>query len=206
MHIQNGSAGRTTEQRVKGARGAAVAAVMCSAVLGAAVPAQAAGPVAKPAAAVRTTAAVAAKSSQYSYHYTYDLFRQAESAKSSFHKMNKIMKGVFPLKGMPKTVKKGQKICLEGGKKCNPVLVTKVGQTYFTLKSLPGHLEGAGKYITFSLKKKSDDTLYLDVRAKGPKTVWQKHPLGGSANYLFAKASWGLFAHQLREVGQYNLI
>ncbi|GAA3125569.1 hypothetical protein GCM10010449_53800 [Streptomyces rectiviolaceus] len=196
-------------------------AVLSAAVLASGVPAQAAvaetgqsvraAEVAaeqRPAqpAAERGAQARAARGGQYGYHYEYFVSRRTATAQVSFRKMNRIMNSVFPIPGMPKTVKKGQKICLKGGGRCNPVRVTKVGKTYFRLKSLPGHLEGAGKVITFTLKKKSGGRLYLDVRAKGPKTAWQRHPLGGGANKLFAKGMWGMYATNLSSAAQYNLI
>ncbi|MGW7084063.1 hypothetical protein ACWGH2_11285 [Streptomyces sp. NPDC054871] len=219
MRVRRFESGRTA----KGARGVrtAVAGVLLSAaVLASGMPAQAAvaesgRPVRaaevaaeQPAQPVseRGTQPRAARGGQYGYHYEYFVSRRTATAQVSFRKMNHIMNAVFPIPGMPKTVKKGQKICLKGGGRCNPVRVTKVGKTYFRLKSLPGHLEGANKLITFTLKKKSGGRLYLDVRAKGPKTAWQRHPLGGGANKLFAKGMWGMYATNLSSAAQYNLI
>ncbi|BBC33619.1 hypothetical protein SGFS_049130 [Streptomyces graminofaciens] len=182
--------------------GTAVTAALGAALLLPAVPASAA-PAAGAQNAAATTA-VAAKA-DYKYHFTYRVIRKTTPAEVSFKKMNKIMNGVFPIKGMPKTVKQGQKICLKMVKDCNPVKVTKVGKTYFTLKSLPGHLEGAGKNITFKLVKRNG-YLVLDVTASGPKAVWQKHPLTEKGNRLFAKGMWGAYAVNLAKAAEYNLV
>lgn len=203
MHALNGGAGKRMA-------GTAVTAAIGAALLLPAVPASAA-----PAAATQNVAAVqtaqapaaatAAAKGEYKYHFTYRVIRKTTPAEVSFKKMNKIMNGVFPIKGMPKTVKKNQKICLKMVKDCNPVRVTAVGKTYFTLKSLPGHLEGAGKYITFKLVKKNG-YLVLDVSAHGPKAVWQKHPLTEKSNRLFAKGMWGAYAVNLAKAAEYNLV
>ncbi|MFD4476146.1 hypothetical protein ACFWPU_08525 [Streptomyces sp. NPDC058471] len=213
--------GGRTARGTRGIRAAVLGVVLSAAVVAAGTPAQAAVTETRPVRAevaaelpaqpvtqqVRQGAEPrAARGSQYGYHFEYYVSRRTATAQVSFRKMNRIMNSVFPIPGMPKTVKKGQKICLKGGGRCNPVRVTKVGKTYFVLKSLPGHLEGAGKVITFTLKKKSGGRLYLDVRAKGPKTVWQRHPLGGGANKLFAKTMWGMYATNLSSAAQYNLI
>lgn len=217
MRMRRFEGGRTAGG-TRGIRTAVLGVVLSAAVLAAGTPAQAAvaeaGTVRAEVAAELPAQPVtqqgaqprAARGGQYGYHYEYYVSRRTATAQVSFRKMNRIMNSVFPIPGMPKTVKKGQKICLKGGGRCNPVRVTKVGKTSFVLKSLPGHLEGAGKVITFTLKKKSGGRLYLDVRAKGPKTVWQRHPLGGGANKLFAKAMWGMYATNLGSAAQYNLI
>jgi hypothetical protein len=194
MYALNGGAGKRMA-------GTAVAAAIGAALLLPAVPASAA-----PAApAAQAAPAVAAKGGEYTYHYTYRVIRKTTPAEVSFKKMNKIMNGVFPIKGMPKTVKKNQKICLKMVKDCNPVRVTAVGKTYFTLKSLPGHLEGAGKIITFKLVKKNG-YLVLDVSAHGPKAVWQKHPITDKSNRLFARGMWGAYAVNLAKAAEYNLV
>ncbi|MET9844895.1 hypothetical protein [Streptomyces ossamyceticus] len=207
MHALNGGAGRRMA-------GTAVTAAIGAALLLPAVPASAAqatpvtgvgNAVAVQAAQAPTAPAVAAKGSEYKYHYTYRVIRKTTPAEVSFKKMNKIMNGVFPIKGMPKTVKKNQKICLKMVKDCNPVRVTAVGKTYFTLKSLPGHLEGAGKIITFKLVKKNG-YLVLDVSAHGPKAVWQKHPITDKSNRLFARGMWGAYAVNLAKAAEYNLV
>ncbi|MGW7076633.1 hypothetical protein [Streptomyces sp. NPDC054866] len=219
MRVRRFESGRTAKG-TRGVRTAVAGVLLSAAVLASGMPAQAAvaesgRPVRaaevaaeQPAQPVseRGTQPRAARGGQYGYHYEYFVSRRTATAQVSFRKMNHIMNSVFPIPGMPKTVKKGQKICLKGGGRCNPVRVTKVGKTYFRLKSLPGHLEGANKLITFTLKKKSGGRLYLDVRAKGPKTAWQRHPLGGGANKLFAKGMWGMYATNLSSAAQYNLI
>lgn len=190
--------------------GTAVAAVVGAALLLPALPAAAADTTGTNAVAAQSARAsavpmAAAGKSEYKYHFTYRVIRKTTSAEVSFKKMNKIMNGVFPIKGMPKTVKKNQKICLKMVKDCNPVRVTAIGKTSFTLKSLPGHLEGAGKYITFKLVKKNG-YLVLDVSAHGPKAVWQKHPLTEKSNRLFAKGMWGAYAVNLAKAAEYNLV
>ncbi|MWA11459.1 hypothetical protein [Streptomyces sp. BA2] len=219
MSIRRFKHGRTAKRAARGVRTAVVGLALSAAVLASGAPAQATAtgagqPVRTAAVAAEQPAPAAelgaqpraARGGQYGYHYEYFISRRTATAQVSFRKMNRIMNAVFPIPGMPKTVKKGQKICLKGGGRCNPVRVTKVGKTYFRLKSLPGHLEGANKLITFTLKKKSGGRLYLDVRAKGPKTAWQRHPLGGGANKLFAKGMWGMYATNLSSAAQYNLI
>lgn len=184
-----------------------VAATVATAALGSAVllPATQAAAVPQVRTASVATVGATAKSGEYKYHFSYNVIRTTESAQTAFRKMNKIMNGVFPVPGMPKTVKKNQRICLKMVKKCNPVRVTAVGKTSFTLLSLPGHLEGAGKYITFSLKK-NGYKLVLDVQAHGPKAVWQKYPLTTKSNRLFAKGMWAAYAVNLAKAAEYNLI
>lgn len=72
------------------------------------------------------------------------------------------LRKLFPLSGMVNNPKVGQRLVLFGN---NPVTVVTVGSRHFTLKSLPGHQEGAGNYISFTFTSTK-----LLVNAWGPST------------------------------------
>jgi hypothetical protein len=136
----------------------------------------------------------------YSYAYTYVIWPDKKGstaqAKRYFSTLNKKMNKAFPLKGLPATLKKGATYKLRPGS--NPVKVTGLGSDYFTFKSLPGHAEGASKNITFRLKYMKP-SYRLSVTASGPAKAWQKNPIGGGANKMFAYTMWSHFACGIRE-------
>ena len=91
------------------------------------------------------------------------------------------LSGTFPISGMGNNPSRGQTFILGGS---NPVEVMNVGVRSITLKSLPGHAEGAGNYIVFEV---SEDGTTFDVTAWGPKAV--AFPVS-----LVPYAAWPLFA------------
>lgn len=142
-----------------------------------------------------------AKLSQpYKYSFSYVIWPDPNGshgqAKGYFKKLNQKMGEVFPLKGLPSTLRKGRTYFLQPGR--NPVKVLSVSTDNFALKSLPGHLEGAGKIINFRLMY--DGKAYrLNVFAQGPATAWQQRPIQQVGNKLFAYSMWSSFACRIRE-------
>ena len=127
------------------------------------------------------------------YHYSYHLPIQNPGSilpkrfatdNSVFNLLKPRLSDVFPLTGMEDNPKVGDKLELEGS---NPVVVTKVTNHSFSLRSLPGHIEGANNVITFSI---SDNGTYLDVTADGPRAA----PFPAS---LVPHAVWPLFAYKV---------
>ena len=96
---------------------------------------------------------------------------------------------------MPRTVRTGATYKLRPGS--NPVKVTAVGKDYFTLRSLPGHAEGAGKNVTFKIKYTKPNYV-LSASANGPARAWQKKPMLKFGNKLFAYSLWSSFACRIR--------
>lgn len=129
----------------------------------------------------------------YGYDYTYSLKGtggaawkpQSKSGQAMFSYVKPRLARLFPLGGMVNSPTVGKRLnlyALATPWVKNPVQVTAVGSLSFQLKSLPGHLEGANNYITFSFSGTQ-----LRVRATGPKAVdppkgWIPYPLW----YLFA--------------------
>lgn len=67
----------------------------------------------------------------------------------------------------------------------------------FTFMSMPGHVEGAYKTITFSLSR-SYGIHFLRVEAAGANTTWcQRHASCRYANYAAAYGVWKYLAFRL---------
>jgi hypothetical protein len=75
-----------------------------------------------------------------------------------------------------------------------PVQVVAVGNNGFELESLPGHPEGAGRFITFIFQSAPNGGLQLDVSAGGPESGLSSVPL---LNNVLANTFWGSFANNL---------
>lgn len=137
--------------------------------------------------------------SPYHYHFNVVIWRDGSGssakARAHFRALNKNMKKTFPLGGMPRTVRTGATYKLRPGS--NPVKVTAVGKDYFTLRSLPGHAEGAGKNVTFKIKYTKPNYV-LSASANGPARAWQKKPMLKFGNKLFAYSLWSSFACRIR--------
>lgn len=116
-----------------------------------------------------TPGEIAKPAAGYGYDLTYRLYPISpwkwDSGNKVFDFIKPALKGLFPIGGMVNNPKVGQKLILTGN---NPVKVTSVGSRHFSLYSLPGHLEGAGNTITFTI---SANGQYLNVRASGPKAA-----------------------------------
>lgn len=132
----------------------------------------------------------------YGYDYSFSLKgtggaswkAQSKSGTAMFAWVKPRLARLFPLGGMVNNPKVNQKLNLYafGTSRKNPVRVEAVGSRSFKLKSLPGHLEGANNYITFSFTGTT-----LRVMATGPKAVsfpkdWVPYPL------------WSTFANTIR--------
>ena len=74
--------------------------------------------------------------------------------------MNNLSRMFLP--GAPDNPRPGDRFHLMGN---NPVEVVEVGARHFTLRSLPGHTEGADNVITFTI---SEDGKSLAISARGP--------------------------------------
>ena len=75
----------------------------------------------------------------------------------------------------------------------SPVRIIAVGSTSFEFESLPGHLEGPWRYITFSFSSDSSGQLQMSVDAQGPATVGSQ----ATIQSRFAQANWYLFSQKL---------
>ncbi|MEW2386765.1 RHS repeat-associated core domain-containing protein [Streptomyces venezuelae] len=127
----------------------------------------------------------------YSYKYTYTVGYFWSSAKQVFSWVRTHF-WVFPFTGCGATLSKGERCNLAYG--VFPVKVTKLGKTNWQFKSLKGHLEGAGKYIKFSLSK-SWGRIKLTVRANGANNKWfQRNMVTRWGNGASAYITWGWFA------------
>ncbi|UOQ89205.1 PA14 domain-containing protein [Agromyces endophyticus] len=105
---------------------------------------------------------------QFGDRHTYS------SSRAAFKHFKSNLSSIFPLSGLPNNPKPGQKISLGVmGVFSNPAKVVAVGPTSLSLASLPGHAEGAGNVITFSL---SDGGSKLNVDAVGPNGGWNPIP------------------------------
>jgi len=99
--------------------------------------------------------------------------------------------GVFPIPGMPNNPQVGDQFDLM----FNPVEVVDVGARSLTLESLPGHIEGEGNLITFTI---SEDGTSLDVEARGPDDTWFPNVLPD----IF----WPRFADNLAELHGVDIV
>ena len=138
-------------------------------------------------------------SKTYRYSYSYVIWKDrkgtSRTAKAYFRKLNTKMGKVFPLSGLPNTIRVGAVYKLLGK---DPVKVKWIHEDQFTLESLPGHREGAGKFITFRIHYLSP-SYRLSVSAQGPAESWQKSPIGAGLNRLFSYKVWSIFSCRIRE-------
>lgn len=99
---------------------------------------------------------------QYGPHSLRHLY---DTNAEAFSLIRRNLASLFPISGMANNPVVGQVHTLSGG---NPVRVTSVTATSFSLVSLPGHWEGANNKITFSV---INNGLTLRVVANGPVAV-----------------------------------
>lgn len=107
--------------------------------------------------------------------------------------------GVFPIAGDCLTWYVGKACSLDGG---NPVILQRKDATSFTFRSLPGHQEGVGRLIQFTiLRDERSGKLMLDVHA------WSNLPGGPQsgglakwANGVGMNVLWGIFASNLNRL------
>lgn len=86
------------------------------------------------------------------------------------------------------------RVCSLAGSRVRVVAMWRTG---FRFKSLPGHWEGAGKYIEFRFYRRYGNH-YLKVRAWGPNTTWcDKRSWCARANRVFAYGLWARLARRL---------
>ncbi|GGP84628.1 peptidoglycan-binding domain-containing protein [Streptomyces calvus] len=95
----------------------------------------------------------------------------------------------FPFGGCGQVLTVGQICRLQPGNA--PVKVVAIGKDYFQLKSLPGHPEGEGRYIKFSLAITGNE-LVLNVHAWGKPSYGAK----GSVISGFVEHIWGTYAQK----------
>lgn len=134
-------------------------------------------------------------SGRYSYNYTYYLgWNPFISSKRVMRMIKKHFKTVFVIPTNCKTLSKG-KVCNLAG--AGPVRVQDIWTNGWRFESLPGHVEGAGKLITFGLFRKGGRH-YLNVIASGPNTTWcNKNAACRAANYATAWALWKALARKI---------
>jgi RHS repeat-associated protein len=79
------------------------------------------------------------------------------------------------------------------------VQVVKLSKKSFTFKTLPGHVEGANAFITFTVRS-SKNKVYLNAKASGPNgTLFDLAPFLNSGRRLVARHLWSHMALNLRE-------
>ncbi|MTD56099.1 RHS repeat-associated core domain-containing protein [Amycolatopsis pithecellobii] len=138
--------------------------------------------------------------SGYHYHFTYPLgVLQMSTADQIFNRIKDHLGIFFPIPGMCNEISVGRTCSLAG----SPIQIEEVGSRDFQLVSLPGHVEGAGKHISFTIKDGSFGTEYLEVRAwgpiGGPTAFCQQNALCARANAnVFANNLWRQFADRVK--------
>ncbi|CRK55413.1 hypothetical protein [Alloactinosynnema sp. L-07] len=150
------------------------------------------------AALVSTTAAPAsAEPNDLSYHYRYDLFveRVGSSEELAATVANRLTV-YFPFDSdcryLPHVGGRCELYSVPGlglFGTTNPVLVVDRTPTSWTFRSLPGHVEGAGRYITFTFVR-APYGYELDVRAWGPWSLSASLTVSSGA----AREVWQRFA------------
>ncbi|HLS32935.1 MAG TPA: hypothetical protein VK039_05040 [Brevibacterium sp.] len=98
---------------------------------------------------------------------------------------------VFPIPGMPDNPQVGDQFDLM----FNPVEVVDVGERSLTLESLPGHIEGEGNLITFTV---SEDGTSFDVEARGPEATWFPN--------ILPDIFWPMFADNLADLHEVDIL
>ncbi len=118
-------------------------------------------------AAVATSVVLAQPAQAYNYSHSYNIqhwmaasYWPHKRGEDVWKIVKPALRGLFPISGMVNNPRVGQRLILQGN---NPVSVVTVGSRHFTLKSLPGHQEGAGNYISFTFTANK-----LLVNAWGP--------------------------------------
>ena len=105
--------------------------------------------------------------------------------------------GLFPVSGnCPSRIRPGLTCQLSGG---NPARIAAIGPTYFQIQSLPGHLEGPDKFITFAFHqdRSAAGFTWLDVVADGPNnTTCNRIWICSRLNVEFAKGLWQAYANR----------
>lgn len=151
-------------------------------------------------AAAATSVALAQPAHAYNYSHSYNIqywmvanYWPYKRGEDVWKVVSPALRGLFPLSGMVNNPKVGQRLVLFGN---NPVTVVTVRSRHFTLKSLPGHQEGAGNYISFTFT-----STQLLVNAWGPSTNKEKTVLPFALwlkfsqrimNYLAPGAGYGM--------------
>ncbi|MFI5935384.1 RHS repeat-associated core domain-containing protein [Actinoplanes sp. NPDC051494] len=132
---------------------------------------------------------------RYSYSYSYVVgYNPFISSKKVMTEWKNHFQSYFPFPNNCKKLVKG-KICKLTG--AGPVKVQDIWGNGFRFQSMPGHVEGANKLITFSLTRKYG-VHWLSVVASGPNTTWcNKNKACRAANYAAAWASWAALAGNL---------
>ncbi|TVZ75332.1 hypothetical protein FB157_1682 [Streptomyces sp. BK340] len=150
--------------------------------------------------ALNTCWTVSDISSNYEYKCEFRIYTMANTPSNDLIKQATFKNAIthfsdfFPFSGCGSVLVVGKSCTLMPGNA--PVKVDSIGDNYFILKSLPGHPEGADRYIKFALYIQ-DGEFRLGVRAWGPWTSVAKATVisGG------ASAIWGSYADNLRAAG-----
>lgn len=98
---------------------------------------------------------------------------------------------VFPIPGMIDNPQVGDQIDLMG----SPVEVTAIDGRSLSLVSLPGHIEGAGNTIVFTI---SEDGTSFDVEARGPQ--------GTLLPNILPDIFWPMFANNLEDLQHVSIM
>jgi hypothetical protein len=142
---------------------------------------------------------IAPASSAGGYHFDYPLPGTAGlSPQQAWSEAQGQLSDLFPFTGLTDSLTPGAVATL-GGRGApvppSPVKVVAVGDNGFELVSLPGHPEGAGRLISFTIQQ-GQGGLVLDVSAGGP-VSWFTLPTVPAVNTPFAHWVWGIFAASL---------
>ena len=106
---------------------------------------------------------------------------------------------VFPFSGCSGKMEIGRECVLGYGPFDNPVRVESITPRSFTLRSLPGHIEGANKLVTFSFYVAKSGNTIMKVHATGNDNLLQKVPFAKRANRLAAAGKWRRYANAINK-------
>lgn len=136
-----------------------------------------------------------------SYHYGYEFStREGWTDQQIMDEVKKNFNNYFTFTGDQSQLVEGATVNLKGPLGENePVRVTSMSPNSFSFVSLPGHSEGAGRVIKFSISPSGSSPIpgrlnwQLDVAASGPLSKGSLVPGASLGN----KAIWGVFAENL---------
>lgn len=132
----------------------------------------------------------------YGSKFSYDFGQLAYTPQEVNGEVTHNIAEYFPFSGCGPSLYQGEQCSLQFLGK-NPLTVTNVSATSFTLRSRKGHGEGANKVIKFSFSESCDGDLSLTVQASGKDNWWQGWPGTNRANRAYANHEWGEFADNI---------
>jgi hypothetical protein len=133
----------------------------------------------------------------YGYHYDYLVANSNISADTVFRYVDSNFRDVFPAllppSDCPRHLVAGENCDLVGVDGKGNIHVEDVGSRNFTVRSRPGHIEGANKLINFTFYNQGNQ-VRLRVDASGEDNLWQSIPFAKRFNRGTVDALWHSFA------------